>query len=124
MSDEYTCPKCKERISAKDLRADKNGSGWICVTCYNNQHKKPIRTSMPTTKVFTENDTFVQPPTRKTIQRQTNLEREIKYYCTSCKYKFSKKFEYIGRCPYCDKPAVRKEVSSNELLREIDDLIE
>src|SRR3990167_490070 len=32
------CSKCKGKVPLNDLRADKTGKGWVCISCYFLQH--------------------------------------------------------------------------------------
>jgi len=38
MEIEVTCKSCRNKVPMPDLRADKTGSGWVCVKCYEHQH--------------------------------------------------------------------------------------
>jgi len=37
---EIICKSCQKKVNVGDIRADKSGSGWICVNCYKTQHPK------------------------------------------------------------------------------------
>jgi DNA-directed RNA polymerase subunit RPC12/RpoP len=55
---------------------------------------------------------------RKTVER---TEPMIKYICTNCKYKFSRKqSQDVSKCPYCGKNAivVDNQLGADKLLKE------
>ena len=99
---ELMCKSCQKKVQVSDIRADKSGSGWVCVNCYKTQHpkiygvlnKKEISKALP-----------------QKIQR-------AKYYCGDCGYKFTKEINYKGRCPYCNKLTVKLERDAESLIKE------
>jgi len=44
------------------------------------------------------------------------------FICSNCKYKFKAK-ETPKTCPYCDKGAVVKEMSAEDIVSEVDSLL-
>ncbi|MEK6937021.1 MAG: hypothetical protein AABW58_03030 [Nanoarchaeota archaeon] len=112
-----SCSKCKGRVPLNDLRADKTGKGWVCISCYSLQHPD-LNIRKPTTqqqniyvqKVQTS-ETFMNKP--HTVEKPMVLERKqsimaeilkkYNYQCNACKYKFSRNQEYNGMCPFCGK---------------------
>lgn len=97
-----TCKSCKNKVPLSDLKADKSGSGWVCMACYKHQHPeiyKEVRKEQP----------------RKELQTTPHL---VKYYCSECGYKFKKEPPFKGKCPYCDLYSIKEEKDADSLLRD------
>lgn len=120
------CKSCNQRVSIGDLKADKSGSGWICMECYKGQHPEIYPTQKPAVPQFKPRleQTQAQHPAQLSIQPKP---MKIKYYCSECGYKFykeesgialSKSQKYPGKCPYCNLYSVRPEKDADTLLRE------
>ena len=107
MEESLKCKSCNNRVPISDLKADKSGSGWICLGCYKGQHPQVYKLQKPS-KLKPEP---IQPKLQK-----------IKYYCTDCGYKFYKDLvkdqKSIGKCPYCNLYTVRKEKDADTILQE------
>ena len=107
---EYTviCKSCNNRVSIGDLKADKSGSGWICLDCYKGQHPQVYKQQKP---LRLRPEPVVQPKPQK-----------VKYYCTDCGYKFYKDInvgqKYQSKCPYCNLYTIRPEKDADTILRE------
>jgi len=99
---EIICKSCQKKVNVGDIRADKSGSGWICVNCYKTQHPK----------VYGNIDK--KGSTIKTLIKP----QRMKYYCRDCGYKFANVMGFKGRCPYCNRYAVREERDAETLIRE------
>ena len=108
MDPKITCGKCGESVSFKDLRAEKSGKEWICLTCYNKQHSKQINEG-------------------KVLQRLKELKKQeqtktplINLKCLACGYKYEGSEETLKKmCPYCGKKgAVEKIKSADAFVRE------
>lgn len=119
MDETLKCKSCGNRVPIADLRADKSGSGWICMNCYKNQHPE-IYKPQKISKMKTGSLQAVQQP---------RLHR-VKYYCTECGYKFDKEVSnvdlvksqsqrYQGKCPYCNLYSVRQEKDAETILRDV-----
>ena len=116
-----SCSKCKGRVPLNDLRADRTGQGWVCISCYSLQHpslniKKPMRQQnfqVANVEKIQSAQTFMNKP--QTVEKPMVLENKPKlsimneilkkynYQCNACKYKFSRNYEYRGMCPFCGK---------------------
>jgi len=105
MSESIVCKACNKRVNIGDLRADRSGSGWICVNCYQDQHPNVYKPESKEPKSRTEQ-----------ITKKLN---QIKYYCTNCGYKFYKEEKFSGKCPYCSLYSVREEKDAETWLREV-----
>src|SRR3989344_8867727 len=104
------CAKCKGRDPLNDLRADKTGKGWVCISCYSLQHP-----NLNIRRPAMEQQASVQVQGIQKVQAIQNSEKQIKdpimreilkkynYQCSACKYKFSRNYEYKGMCPFCGK---------------------
>ncbi len=118
MDETIKCKTCGNRVSIADLKADKSGSGWICFSCYKNQHPNIYKPE----KVSKIKTVPMQP-------MQLKLQR-IKFHCGECGYKFYKEMsttdfaksqnqKYSGKCPYCNLYSVRPEKDADTLLNEV-----
>ncbi len=122
MEDSLVCKTCKKRVSIGDLKADKSGSGWICLDCYHNQHPeiyKPQKSQQFQQYQKSRLEKAQQP------QPVPLKPQKIKYYCSECGYKFYKEETITGksgkhpsRCPYCNLYSVRQEKDADTILRE------
>lgn len=113
------CKSCNKRVSIGDLKADKSGSGWICLECYKGQHPQIYKPEKPPMSPMKPKLEQVQPIIAK--------PQKIKYYCSECGYKFykeesninlGKNQKYPGKCPYCNLYSVRPEKDADTILRE------
>ena len=108
MEETLKCKSCNNRVSISDLKADKSGSGWVCLDCYKSQHPEIYKPQKPL-KLKPEQ------PIQQRLQK-------VKYYCTECGYKFYKEIikdkKYTGKCPYCSTYSVRQEKDADTILRE------
>lgn len=100
------CRRCGKKNPVKDMKFDANGKDLICAVC--------AKGSISTVK-------SVPKATTSTVNKPVM----VKYSCTSCKYKFSRKKE-IGMpnvCPFCGKPSVQKDqlTSADNLLDAVSD---
>ncbi len=117
-----SCSKCKGRVPLNDLRADKTGKGWVCISCYSIQHpslniKKPTVSQQQNTQTNVQRTQAVQSFMNKpqTVEKPMILDNRQKpsimseilkkynYQCVGCKYRFSRNYEYKGMCPFCGK---------------------
>ena len=86
-----------------NMRPDGTGENMICVDCYK-------RNSPTKTMSISEKAAEMSQPSRKPVEHK---EPMMKYLCTSCKYKFSRKqSQEVGKCPYCGKETI---VTDNQL---------
>ena len=108
------CKTCNKRVSIGDLKADKSGSGWICLDCYKGQHPLIYKPQKP------------QKLRSEPIQPISTKPQKVRYHCSECGYKFykeegvslGKNQKYPGRCPYCNLYSVRQEKDADTILRE------
>ena len=96
------CKSCQKKINVGDIRADKSGSGWICLVCYKTQHP----------------NVYGNPEKKEASIKQPAKLQRSKYYCADCGYKFSKEINYQGKCPYCNRYSVRVERDAETLIQE------
>ena len=112
-----TCKKCKVRVPIKVMRYDTNAE-LICFDCYERQIKA--------TKGQLAESSSVEKVIRPSQSRKVESKDTIKYYCTLCKFRFSrgKEFGFPKNCPYCSKDAVEiwRDVDASTLLRETEDM--
>lgn len=117
MIESLVCKSCNKRVTMGDLKADKSGSGWICLNCYKGQHPD-IYKSQKLSQIS-------QIATSKQKQEQAPMQQKpqkVKFYCTDCGYKFYKETikgqKYTGKCPYCSTYSIREEKDANTILND------
>ncbi|MGV8150263.1 MAG: hypothetical protein ACP5NV_00905 [Candidatus Woesearchaeota archaeon] len=96
------CRSCGRKSLMHNMRPADDGEHMICVDCA----KKGSSLSSETTisKKALENTPFSGP--RKKVEK-TTVEKMIKFICTNCKYKFSRKeSQHVAKCPYCGKQTI------------------
>jgi DNA-directed RNA polymerase subunit RPC12/RpoP len=97
------CISCKNSVALSDLKADKSGSGWVCLDCYKHQHPE------------------VYKPENVEAVKETKLDEPpkfVKFYCSECGYKFKKEPDFHGKCPYCNLYSIKEEKDADTLLRD------
>lgn len=116
-----SCSKCKGRVPLNDLRADKTGKGWVCISCYSMQHPS-LNIKRPDSQIpkqqgmvvnvqkvqqfinrpqVSEKAVVIENKPRDLIMRE--ILKKYNYQCSACKYRFSRNYEYKGVCPFCGK---------------------
>ncbi len=99
------CPMCKRSVPVIDLRIHEGRR--ICGSCF--------------TRI--KGDEF-SIPQNKDVKQKEKPKRiaEIKYYCTSCNYKFFRPsgFEAVHVCPFCGKRGtIEKEMTASDLISSV-----
>lgn len=114
-----TCKKCKVKVPIKVMKYDMTGSELICFDCYERQ-VKGFKGKM------SNFNSVEQALVRPSEVRKKETKDTVKYYCTACKFRFSrgKEFGFPKNCPYCSKNAVEvwQDVDAATLLKETEDL--
>jgi DNA-directed RNA polymerase subunit RPC12/RpoP len=109
------CRSCGRKILMHNMRPDSTGENMICVDCYK-------RNSPSKTMSISEKAAELTPkPLKKTSEKS---EPMMKYICTSCKYKFSRKqSQEVTKCPYCGKNTIvlDNQLGADKLLKESND---
>ena len=81
------CSQCKAKVSVRSVKANKTGTDWICMDCYNKEHKLKAEPQKPA---------WIKEEPKED-------KKERKYYCTKCTYAFTKTGLFYGKCPYCGR---------------------
>jgi len=106
-------------VPIKLMKYDINGSDLICFDCY----EKQVRGIKGKLSDFSSIENIA---TRSSEVRKKETKDTIKYYCTLCKFRFSrgKEFGFPKNCPYCSKDSVEiwKDVDAATLLKEVEDV--
>ncbi len=108
------CRICGRKTLMHNMRQDGSGENMVCVDCYkrNSQNKPTMSISERAAELNAE----------KTVKKTTEKsEPMIKYLCSNCKYKFSrKKSQEVTKCPYCGKTNVMLDnaLGADTLLKE------
>lgn len=110
------CRSCGRKSLMHNMRPADDGEHMICVDCA----RKGASMSSETTiqKKAIENQPFSGPRKR---EEKTKSEKMIKFICTSCKYKFSRKeSQHVAKCPYCGKQTIvhDDQLGADNLLKE------
>lgn len=95
------CRSCGRKTLMENMRAD--GDNMICMDCY-----KKSAGAKSVTSVFgkkpVENEPFKPAKSKGKVEKS---EKMIRYICTNCKYKFSRKeSQSVEKCPYCSKNTI------------------
>ncbi len=96
------CRSCGRKSLMHNMRPADDGEHMICVDCA----RKGASMSSETTiqKKAIENQPFSGPRKKK---EKTKSEKIIKFICTNCKYKFSRKeSQHVEKYPYCGKQTI------------------
>jgi protein-arginine kinase activator protein McsA len=99
------CRACGRKVLMHNMRPDDDGEHMICNDCWK---RKQGAKGASSSNVFGKKDVENTPyqPQKSTMKAQKS-EKLIKYVCTSCKYKFSRKAsQQVEKCPYCSKESV------------------
>jgi hypothetical protein len=91
------CNKCGNKAPANEMRYSVDGKRIICSKCQAVE-KGGVKES--TTQPKTIKGRYEEPAAPK-------VEATVTYYCTNCRFKFSRRKEiYIRICPYCSKETI------------------
>lgn len=114
-----TCKKCRVKVPIKLMKYDINGSDLICFDCY----EKQVRGIKGKLSDFSSIENIAVRPSEA---RKKETKDTVKYYCTLCKFRFSRgrEFGFPKNCPYCSKDSVEiwKDVDAATLLKEVEDV--
>jgi DNA-directed RNA polymerase subunit RPC12/RpoP len=99
------CRTCGRKVLMHNMRPDDDGQHMICNDCW--KRKQGAR-SATSSNVFGKKDVENTPyEPSKSVKKVEKSEKMIKYVCTSCKYKFSRKqSQEVAKCPYCGKQTI------------------
>lgn len=102
------CSRCRKKAPINEVRADKTGRDWICLECYDFQHpeKETSEQLISGADVSTIQETAKAEFLNRVERREEQLKigEAKKYICISCKYKFIRRPDFIGKgCPFCGK---------------------
>ena len=106
------CRSCGRKILMHNMRPDGTGENMICMDCY-----KRTSATKGATLSISEAAAEHRPVSKKTEKS----EKMIKYICTSCSYKFSRKAsQEVSKCPYCGKTniVVDSALGADKLINE------
>jgi len=107
------CRSCGRKVLMHNMRPDGTGENMICLDCY--KRNAPVHGGTATiSEVAAEH----KPLAKKVSEKS---EKMIKYICTSCRYKFSRKASQdVSKCPYCGKTniVVDSALGADKLLNE------
>ncbi|MEK6934966.1 MAG: hypothetical protein AABW46_03745 [Nanoarchaeota archaeon] len=104
---EITCHICNKRTVIGDLRANRDGKSWICVSCYENQFpRKQLKKERNYNKLTLPKSKLSKYP-------------DTKYKCASCFF-ITEKLSINAFCPNCGrKNTLYKLPSASEILKEV-----
>lgn len=97
------CRVCGRKVLMHNMRLDDDKENMICNDCYKKKASGIQPTSVLTRKAV-ENKPYDSP---KGKSAKTKSEKMLRYICTNCKYKFSRKeSQQVAKCPYCGKNSI------------------
>jgi len=108
------CRTCGRKTLMHNMRPDGSGENMICVDCY--KRSSPAKSAMSISEKAAEIN--ASKSSKKTTEKS---EPMVKYLCSSCKYKFSrKKSQEVTKCPYCGKSNIMLDnaLGADTLLKE------
>ncbi|GIU69444.1 MAG: hypothetical protein KatS3mg002_0680 [Candidatus Woesearchaeota archaeon] len=108
------CRACGRKQLMHNMRPAPDGEHMICVDCA--KKGASISSEIPLRKAV-ENTPFKSHKKKETVKS----EKMIKYICTNCKYKFSRKeSQHVERCPYCGKQTILTDdqIDADTLIKE------
>ena len=114
------CRACGRKVLMHNMRPDDDGEHMICNDCWKRKSGVKGATSIFGSKEVS-NTPYEPPKHAKTVEKS---EKMIKYICTSCKYKFSRKSSQdVHKCPYCGKEGivVDSQLGAENLLKSSQD---
>jgi DNA-directed RNA polymerase subunit RPC12/RpoP len=123
------CKKCRQKVPLNSVRYDQNGRDLICFDCHDKQEwalKKAgfaeRREPASTVKLSTIAKAEKPPVAAKPVEAPRKTGERSKYFCTSCRYKFTlKKGAEAKKCPYCGKETLEQDnFDLNNLISESD----
>jgi len=108
------CRACGRKVLMHNMRPD--GENMICLECY--KRKSGVQSAQ---SIFAKKEVENTPYHTKEEKKTVKSEKMVRYICTNCKYKFSRKeSQHVGKCPYCgkDKIVVDTQLGAEKLLNE------
>ena len=113
MADELSivCRHCGRSVLMHNMTKDKTGINMICLDCA--KKERAAMAPEKTTSIIStmkrraiDNEPYA-PAKRSKAATTEKSEKMIKYLCTNCKYKFSRKAsQSVEKCPYCSKHTI------------------
>ena len=115
------CRACGRNVLMHNMRPDADGEHMICLNCYKKQAGVKSATS-----IFGKKEIGNTPYeyAKSKSAKAPKSEKMVKYICTSCKYKFSRKeSQEVIKCPYCGKERVvfDSALGADKILHEAED---
>lgn len=110
------CKNCGTKVPINDLRRNDKGL-WVCSNCL--IHKYVLMEDIP--NVMPQK---IPIKSREEIKPVVKKEEKIPYYCTNCKFSFTRARGSPSKgCPYCGKEhSVQRKESAADILREVDSM--
>lgn|SRR3989344_5476150 len=109
------CKSCKTKVAVSDLRKNKDGL-YVCTTCFSHGYlgNTNIQDLLP--------ERLKKQDVKKEV-KQVYHEERIPYYCSNCKFSFTRPLGSINKgCPYCNKEhTVQRRESAQDLIKNVDE---
>ena len=99
------CRSCGRKVLMHNMKPD--GENMVCLECYNKSAGVKSAVSV------------LAPEPKRTKVDKT--EKLVKFICTNCKYKFSRKAsQQVEKCPYCGKNTIvhDDQLGANKLIND------
>ncbi len=97
---EITCPKCKEKYPASDMRYFKTAENLMCKHCV-----EKIKTQIP----------------EKSNEEIKDANSKTRLKCNKCKHIFTLKAKFNKQCPFCGGHDMTEQTWNSDLDNLIDD---
>ena len=113
------CRSCGRKTLMHNMRPYNDGENMICVECL----KKKGPSVTPVSNIFAKK-TISNSPSDAPLSKKNKTEHKekmIKYICTNCKYKFSRKeSQSVEKCPYCGRDSIMIDnaLGADKLIKE------
>lgn len=110
------CRSCGRKTLMHNMRPSADGENMICIECA----KKGIslKSEVSLSKAASE------LKSKSNKESKSKSEKMVKYLCTNCKYKFSRKeSQQVEKCPYCGKNTIvhDDQLSVDKIIKESQD---
>ena len=109
------CKLCKNKVPVGDLRRNKDGM-FVCATCFSHGYLASVDIRDLTPERLRKKEDKIEP-------RQVLKSDRITYYCTNCKFSFTRSLGSPNKgCPYCGKEhTVQRRESASDLIKNVDE---
>lgn len=109
------CRSCGRKTLMHNMRPSADGENMICVDCA--KKGVSLKSEVPLSKAASELNS-------RSKENKFKSEKMIRYLCTNCKYKFSRKeSQHVEKCPYCGRTTIvhDDQLNADKIIKESQD---